>query len=461
MRAYYQDDHVTLYCSDCRKVLPELGGHTAVVTDPPYGLGFMGKDWDHGVPGKHFWEIIAKACLPGAPLMAFGGTRTVHRLVCAIEDAGWEIRDGIEYLHWIYGSGFPKSHNISKGIDKAAGAEREVIERNRTKSGGMENVNKTNAMHGYRPDGYQKGENVIDITAPATPAAQLWDGYGTALKPAHEPICLAMNPLDGTFAHNALEHGVAGLNVDGGRIQFEDTQNPATNPMYRKTGGYKNGNAKDGGSSSFQVKKTGDGERPAHANGRWPSNIIHDGSEEVLAGFPVAGGAAPPSMTGSISTANAYGDYAQRSPIFHDDSGTAARFFYCAKSSKAERNRGCEGLDEKDCSKYGGGIISADHPETASGGGNRPMRNNHPTVKPLALMRYLLTLVTMPERNLILDPFAGSGTTGVACKELGLPCVLIEEDEHHCEIIAARVAAAHYKPVQASFDFDNQQRDNQ
>ena len=400
MEPYYQDDCVTLYHGDCREVMPQIEGVTAIVSDPPYGLSFMGKGWDHGVPGEDFWRIASACCLPGAPMLAFGGTRTYHRLVCAIEDAGWEVRDRLLYLQgqhvpvgdlaWAFGSGFPKSHNIGKALDKAAGAEREVV--------GASDAARPNAKnHTVVARGTFNGD--ATITAPATPAARTWDGYGTALKPAHEPICLAMLPLSGTFAHNALEHGVAGLNVDGGRVGIGDD---------RTSGGM--------GSESTTFLAPADKQKYARpTGGRWPANIIHDGSEEVLAGFPVS------KNTRHMSYKRSGGDFIDGIPSQSEkgwhvtEEGSAARFFYCAKASKAERNRGCEGL-EGGCS--------------------------HPTVKPVALMRYLCTLVTMPERNLILDPFAGSGTTGVACKELGLPCVLIEQDEHHCEIIAARIAAA-------------------
>jgi len=411
---YYTDEHVTLYHGDCREVMPQIEGVTAIVSDPPYGLSFMGKGWDHGVPGEDFWRIASGCCLPGAPMLAFGGTRTYHRLVCAIEDAGWEVRD---CLQWLYGSGFPKSHNIGKGLDKAAGAERKRI----PLVGG--------ALNSGTANGWNNGHNhsssapLAGTTQVNTPAARTWDGWGTALKPAHEPICLAMNPLDGTFAHNALEHGVAGLNVDGGRVGIGDD---------RTSGGM--------GSESTTFLAPADKQKYARpTGGRWPANIIHDGSEEVLAGFPVTGGAHGGNGQFKQHTWAGNGKETEQS-IERDNGGSAARFFYCAKASKAERNRGCEYMPEQEC-----GMMEDDNYPMKTGSGNlrkTVRRNTHPTVKPLALMRYLCTLVTMPERNLILDPFAGSGTTGVACKELGLPCVLIEQDEHHCEIIAARIAAA-------------------
>ena len=497
MVPYYQDDLVTLYCCDNREVLPELSGVTSVVTDPPYGLAFMGKAWDHGVPGIEFWRAIAGACLPGAPMLAFGGTRTYHRMVCAIEDAGWEIRD---CLQWIYGSGFPKSLDVSKAIDKCNGeagrllkftawmrttglTSRQIDDATGTNMGGHYLTAKSqpaiptralwallrplcgdvpawvdelidrieaerevvgqqkNAMSGWNTDGTTKFVD-RDITAPSTPAARRWSGYGTALKPAYEPICLAMNPLDGTFAHNALEHGVAGLNVDGGRVGADTAGARASNA---------DGIARRGlafGMKEFAGNPT---------QGRWPANIIHDGSAEVLAGFPCtkSGSLNAGHKQGEGSFGKVGGDTILRN--YGGDSGSAARFFKCcpqdgvwrfayhAKASKAERNRGCEGLEAVDAcngnkwTDVDYRVKRGERPPSAQSG---PRRNTHPTVKPLALMRYLLTLVTMPERNLILDPFAGSGSTGVACKELGIRCILIEQEEAHCEIIAARCAAA-------------------
>ena len=421
---YYTDEHVTLYHGDCREVMPQIEGVTAIVSDPPYGLSFMGKGWDHGVPGEDFWRIASGCCLPGAPMLAFGGTRTYHRLVCAIEDAGWEVRD---CLQWLYASGFPKSHNVGKALDKAAGNGRNDSPMTRKDTGFRMQAGGTPAL------------------PPATPAARTWEGWGTALKPAHEPICLAMNPLDGTYAQNALEHGVAGLNVDGGRVAASGV------PVFSTDGGRKFEQTHT--QPERRTKQVGTSDQ-----GRWPANILHDGSEEVLAGFPSAGGGKFSRNSDSGRTAISTRAHNPRPPnttgsvCNYGDSGTAARFFYCAKASKAERNRGCEGLPEKvrsGMNTHGGDADKGEAWMPIDERTGKPrdrfksvQSNNHPTVKPLALMRYLCTLVTMPERNLILDPFAGSGTTGVACKELGLPCVLIEQDEHHCEIIAARIAAA-------------------
>ncbi len=525
MQPYYQDEHVTLYHGDCREVMPELEGVTAIVTDPPYGLEFMGKGWDHGVPGEEFWRIAAGCCLPGAPMLAFGGTRTYHRLVCAIEDAGWEVRD---CLQWLYGSGFPKSHNIGKAVDKidAAEARRErqlrftawmrehgpssarIDELTVTNMGGhyttkasqpavatrehfeklrpfiagdvpqwveemvdqrtveSENFKRRevvgqsttggaaawiNGMSNKEDAGERyTGQTAWAITAPATPAARLWDGWGTALKPAHEPICLAMKPLDGTFAHNAMQYGVAGLNVDGGRVGTEvvSTHSRGSNGAFPKRP------CETSAEESGRKQDQREGLDHAPRQGRWPANILHDGSDEVLAGFPVTKSPAPYVQQSSVVGLYGAEKHHDRPSSHHGDSGSAARFFkccpqdearrflYCAKASKAERNRGCEGLEDGQ-TMGGGGTNNTDDDVCGKYGSVKAVpKNTHPTVKPLALMRYLCTLVTMPERNLILDPFAGSGTTGVACTELGLKCILIEQDEHHCEIIAARCAAA-------------------
>jgi len=227
--AYYQDDAVYIIHGDCREKLANLKSiFSAVPTDPPYELGFMGKSWDsQGVSfQKETWEIIRKSCLPGAPLLSFGGTRTQHRIACAIEDGGWEIRD---CLIWCYGSGFPKSLSIGKAIDKVKGAEREVIgkykhprsvEQGKAIDNSWGNESLDNTLENYVTQGDDKRtlKERLEITAPITPEAKLWEGYGTALKPAYEPIILAMNPLDGTFANNALKYGVAGLNIDGCRV---------------------------------------------------------------------------------------------------------------------------------------------------------------------------------------------------------------------------------------------------
>jgi site-specific DNA-methyltransferase (adenine-specific) len=356
----------------------------SIVTDPPYGLSFMGKGWDHGVPGVEFWTEALRIAKPGAHLLAFGGTRTYHRLAVAIEDAGWEIRDCVM---WVYGSGFPKSHDVSKAIDREAGAEREA-ELVPTKAGntrrdrGTTYATETHA--GFR-----------DISAPATEAAKQWQGWGTALKPAYEPIIVARKPLRGTVAGNVLEWGTGGINVDGCRIDFLNE-------------------ADKGDPNRFKTAWSGNGsnegwQRESHKNyvtvpvgikgGRWPANFIHDGSEEV---------------------GNLLGD--------------AARFFYCAKASKRDRDEGLRAFEEQ----IAGGM-SGRHDGTM--GSVTMSRNHHPTVKPTDLMRYLCRLVTPPD-GLVLDPFTGSGSTGKAAILEGFRFVGCELSAEYIEIARARIGHA-------------------
>jgi site-specific DNA-methyltransferase (adenine-specific) len=388
---------------DCREVMATLDAESvdAVVCDPPYGLSFMGKGWDHGVPGEEFWTAALRVAKPGAHLLAFGGTRTYHRLACAIEDAGWEIRDCVM---WVYGSGFPKSHDVSKAIDKAAGAEREVV-------GVMPDrwTGKSSVLN-FATDRPQSEVNVTG--APATDAARQWSGWGTALKPAWEPIIVARKPLCGTVDENVLTHGTGGINVDGGRVGTEQRTNSSAGTP--GGGRMRSCNRVDRGDG-----KTPDGRdlanviayadrskqrQPQQVLGRWPANLIHDGSD------------GPSSLLGS-----------------------AARFFYCAKASKADRDEGCEGLAERLTMRYGEKAQGPLPQQTPS----KPVaqRNHHPTVKPTALMRYLCRLVT-PPGGVVLDPFTGSGSTGKAAVCEGFDFVGIEREAEYVEIARARIAAA-------------------
>jgi site-specific DNA-methyltransferase (adenine-specific) len=356
----------------------------SIVTDPPYGLSFMGRDWDHGVPGEAFWREALRVAKPGAHLLAFGGSRTYHRLACAIEDAGWEIRDCIM---WVYGSGFPKSHDVSKAIDREAGAEREVVESyqvTRDMSGGS-----WADLHG-KPN----HAKMHDITAPATDAAKQWQGWGTALKPAYEPIIVARKPLVGTVAANVQQYGTGAINVDGCRV----------NPGERIPGGG-NGKASNGG--RFGAHET-NGTRAiveSHTLGRWPANFIHDGSDEVIAGL-----------------------------------GESARFFYCAKAGKRDRD---EGLDMFDVVRTGGMQATADGSMLTGSGNERTTAraNHHPTVKPTDLMRYLCRLATPPSGT-VLDPFMGSGSTGKGATLEGFDFIGIEQNTEYLEIAKARIQHA-------------------
>ena len=434
----------TLYKGDSLAIMPELpeSSADAVVCDPPYEIGFMGATWDKaGVAFRpETWKAALRVAKPGAYLLAFGGTRTFHRLAVAIEDAGWELRDTIM---WVYGSGFPKSHDVSKAIDKAAGAEREVVgqvsnHRNRPAT----NKWKKSALQvkGRPMPGSDHVGQMTTITAPATPAAQQWQGFGTALKPAWEPIIVARKPIDGTVAANVLAHGTGGLNIDECRVGvLADDQ-----------GGFRNGvySHKNERRSSYTLRNNGDPYRKdQHPQGRWPANLIHDGSDEVVGLFPHPHGAGhatngehcPGTKPSGMPHGDAcYGSFQPTASPRKGDSGSAARFFYCAKASKADRDEGCEG-EAKPC-----GLMQDDNYVWPDGQPEVRRRNTHPTVKPTALMRYLCRLVT-PPGGLILDPFMGSGSTGKAAALEGFRFEGIEldpEDKGFLDIARARIEHA-------------------
>ena len=366
-------DIYTTYNLDCRDVMDlylEENSVDAIVTDPPYGLSFMGKAWDHGVPGVEFWERALRVLKPGGHLLAFSGSRTYHRMTSAIEDAGFEIRDQIM---WVYGSGFPKSHNGPWG--------------------------------------------------------------GTALKPAHEPIVLARKPLIGTVAANVLEHGTGGLNIDGCRVEFQgDADKAAAKPGGKVTAA----------SGNLAGKAQGGAERAefeaVQGSGRWPANLIHDGSDEVEAAFPQAKGQQG-SVTGaepSSKTTNTFGEFAGRaSSEPRGDTGSAARFFYCAKTSKRDRD---EGLDGFATVSTGSLNMRSDAHAERNGNLPAPRANTHPTVKPTDLRAYLCRLVT-PPGGLVLDPFMGSGSTGKAAIREGFRFIGCELETGYHDIACARLLA--------------------
>ena len=398
-------DGIFLHPGDCLDVLATLPADNfdSCVCDPPYGLEFMGKDWD-GADGfrrslnkadvgrdnafgrtsarapeyraGHLFQEwcdawareVLRVLKPGAHLVAFGGTRTFHRLACAIEDAGFEVRDQIA---WCYGQGFPKSLDVAKAIDKAGrgvpqgGADPTSPHHGKFK-GGCSDENKAGRGFGAGPGQFMResGDRVErDLDGPA---AQ-WDGWGTALKPAWEPIVLARKPLsEGTVAANVLRLGTGAINIDGCRVEGEKSQ-----------------------------------------PGRWPSNLIHDGSEEVLAAFPDSDGAMG-AVRGTekpkVGTA-VFGDYGNRpAQDVRGNSGSAARFFYTAKAD----------LDDR-------------------------LGSRHPTIKPVDLMQWLCRLVTLPG-GLVLNPFAGTGTTGEAAWREGMHCVLIEREAEYQDDIRRRMA---------------------
>lgn len=465
---------------DCLEVMRGMEPESvdAIVTDPPYGLEFMGKDWDHGIPGVPFWEAALRVAKPGVHLLAFGGTRTHHRLMCAIEDAGWEIRD---CLMWVYGSGFPKSLDVGKAIDRqrddyearcrvalwlrpyveavgfakvseAFGFKDQTMARARWTSRSQPNtptleqwvklksvcdlpgdmdseVWRLNGRKGQPgphwwkrevvgvrdvPEGYAfagptyggDSSNVeMSITTPATEAAKQWDGWGTALKPAWEPIILARKPLTGTVAANVLEHGTGGLNIDGCRVGGGDPRRIDNYPSVGNHGCISRTGEGSHAGEQYETRLT--------TQGRWPANVVHDGSEEVVGLFPTTKSGEMKAGTrraaqdepGSVCYGT-YGGNATDADTY-GDVGSAARFFYCAKASRSERDEG----------------------------------NTHPTVKPIALMRWLCRLVT-PPNGLILDPFCGSGSTGVAASLEAFRFVGIDDKADYCEIARQRIAAA-------------------
>lgn len=420
---------------DCLKILPTLAENSidSIVTDPPYGLKFMGKAWDFGVPGSLYWKEVLRVAKPGAHLLAFGGTRMFHRLMCAIEDAGWEIRDTIM---WVYSSGFPKSHDVGKAIDKAGEPEffdaiRTFLRKALVTSG--KKLSDINTAFGFATNGSgmaghwfanvsqqtlptkaqwfklkeilgfseqmdgsfiacvtphsrpvigqhpnpaasiygSKTPSSAALTAPATEAAKKWDGWGTALKPAWEPILLCRKPLEGTIAENIQKYGTGALNIGQSRIHVSSEDSTHAKKLHTK-GGF--------GHAGAQVYTDSKGASAyAPTKGRWPANLVHDGSPEVTSKMP----------------------------------NNAARFFYCSKASKPDRNGG----------------LPKDQP------------NQHPTVKPTELMRYLCKLITHP-KGIILDPFMGSGSTGRAAILDGFSFVGIELEQESYQTAVARLKHA-------------------
>jgi DNA modification methylase len=473
MTPYYEDDMVTLWHGDCRQVMTELGESSvdAIVTDPPYELAFMGKGWDDsGIAYDHrVWENAWHVLKPGGHLLAFGGTRTWHRLAVAIEDAGFEVRDSIA---WMYGSGFPKSLDVSKAIDKRGGTHAEfdlfrddvkaAMERNGISRRQLQDALGNFMLSHYLTSGSQpavpnlrdyqiirdtvglgdkwderfraeadrevigskssgldkgsgatvdfqgsKGRNadgIIDITAPATAAAQQWQGWGTALKPAFEPIVVARKPLIGTVAENVLRYGTGALNIDGCRVAASDPFGGGA----KATSGFVNGYEHDGWQAGSD-------------KGRWPANVILDESQA----------AELDKQSGDRPSAGHYKDeYTKTRRTTEDDragwifkmdghpgnkyageTGGASRFFYTAKANSSERPR----VD---------GVA-------------------HPTVKPLDLMRYLVRLVT-PPGGTVLEPFAGSGTTLEACVMEGFHAIGIELTDEYLPLIRQRLS----KPIE-------------
>lgn len=424
MLILYGEKMFSIMPGDNRKSLKTFPDNSfdSCVTDPPYALvsivkrfgdanaapakgndaymrasaGFMGKQWDTGecAMSVEFWAEVYRVLKPGAFLCAFGATRGYHRMACAIEDAGFEIRDS---LAWLYGTGFPKSYDVSKGIDREAGTMRQVVGV-RTFADGT----KARATAGVSHDVYGEYAGAPVVTAPATPEAAEWGGWGTALKPAFEPIVLARKPLsESTVAANVLRWRTGAINVDGCRVaaaigDYDHTGNSGIVDNCNVCGAFSHKN---------QAK-------PNDA-GRFPANVVHDGSDEVVSAFPVTGGGGTPREKSPHKGSNWAID-AERSSVPGGATsvavGSAARFFYSAKASKADRNG-----------------------------------SKHPTVKPIALMQWLCRLVT-PPGGTVLDPFAGSGTTGAAALAEGFRVVLCERETEYVADIQRRLGVVQSLP---------------
>jgi DNA modification methylase len=418
---------IRILVGDCRETMATMEPDSvdAIVTDPPYLLSFMSKSWDtSGEPRAmqawhETWAREAYRVLkPGGHMLAFGGTRTSHRMVCAIEDAGFEIRDTLCYM---YGSGFPKSLDVSKAIDKAAGAEREVVGvRSYPRDGTTPVTRKATTIYTNGDEAENVGQDSNMITAPATDLARRWDGWGTALKPAYEPIVMARKPLIGSVAVNVARYGTGGINVDGCRI----ATNGEEVPYFNTKGGEKftiNGEAQN-------VRQAG-----TTTQGRWPANVLLDADAAALldaqSGERKSGGAVS-GFEPSPPTQNAYGEYHRVAFTPFTDTGGASRFFYTAKASRAERNKGLDGMPEEYGYRENGFSDKISHTKIGRA-------NHHPTVKPLDLMQWLCRLVT-PPGGTVLDCFCGSGTTLIAADREGFDAIGIEQDAEYAAIARRR-----------------------
>ena len=423
-----------LHNGDCLNVLKMMIEDEvfvdSIVTDPPYELGFMGRSWDStGIAfQKETWELCFKVLKPGGHLLAFSGSRTYHRMAVAIEDAGFEIRDQVM---WLYGSGFPKSMNVGKALDKKLGNERESFGTKLKKAGDMRGGN------------YVKGGDYKSIEIEITKGNTEWEGWGTALKPAHEPLVLARKPLsENSVVDNVLKHRTGGINIDECRVEGNDAKYPDTNPDFRDQGRQSKENIgidklSFGQTENVKRKKVvrksrdengvwtndnsgmkAEGSEYADADprGRFPSNVMHDGS-------------------GSIKE------------LFEDKS----KYFYCAKTSKAERNQGLDNFIKKNK------VFNGQSPNASKNMKGveqkfttKPSANIHPTVKPIKLMKYLCRLIT-PKGGTILDPFMGSGSTGMAAKEENFDFVGIEKEEEYFNIATARIESVETKSTLEGF----------
>jgi len=500
----YPDDFINrIICGDCLEVMKGMPDNCidTIITDPPYGIKFMGKKWDYKVPSIEVWQECLRVLKPGGTALIFAGSRTQHRMAVNVEDAGFILKDVIEKLYepdtqafykklnndlrkeflklmggnemfWLYGSGFPKATDISQTLDKD-GCRKQLekkLGRKPTKEEFKRKWESFRKFQDYKKDisHVERGDSNIDIQKykasgspfksnlekhlnidkfPATLEAKLWDGWKShGLKPAYEPILVAMKPNEGSYANNAMKWGVAGLNIDGGRIGYESDND------FNKS-------ARFGHSKKISTGHIFNENPPMHAEpnsqGRFPANVILDEEAGVMldkqSGIKNSHGGG----TQNPHSRNNWFGKSDNRIIPKGDTGGASRFFYCAKASKAERNRGCDELGEKiqktlignspmcpDCGlTYNG---TNDHSKCSGQIINKlrkPQKNNHPTVKPLALMKYLCTLTKTPTGGIVLDPFCGSGTTLMACKETERDYIGIDNIPEYCEMARGRVNA--------------------
>jgi site-specific DNA-methyltransferase (adenine-specific) len=383
----------TLHLGDSLEVMKTMESNSvdAVVSDPPYGLTFAGKNWDKGVPNEVYWQEAYRIAKPGAHIIAFGGTRTFHRLTCAIEDAGWDIRD---CLVWLYGSGFPKSQNVSKNIDKLLGAEREKVRTPMIQ--GTPYFHKLGDTRPWIHKALEQGYHEHDSDEPVTDEAKKWDGWGTTLKPAWEPIILARKPFDGSVAANILVNGVGAMNLKACRIGDEvlEQKSSTSSPVFQRE------------VPNFTPERVG----------RWPANVLLDEDSAIEVD----------KQSGTSKSIKRQRDGLERRPSLfdlrpnykirgHDDFGGASRFFYISKASTSEREEGLEAIES-----------------------TTERKNSHPTVKPVEIMQYLVRLVT-PLNGIVLDPFMGSGTTGCACMKEGMRFVGIDITPEYVDIADRRI----------------------
>lgn len=435
---------------DCRDLLRLLPDECidAVVTDPPYEIGFMSAGWDRtGIAfDVEMWKQVLRVCKPGVHLLSFGGNRTYHRMACAVEDAGWEIRDQID---WIYGEGMPHGTDISKAIDKSAGAVRRVIGQRKLTGSAALDWKEKGGTYGAGTDSRGKKPKIIDITEPATEAAKAWDGWGTGLKPGHEPVVLARKPFRGSVQSNVTKHGAGAINVDACRIAAEGR------PLRVAAAG-KGHIPREGVGGSRAAGET--------SEGRWPANVVFShaegceciGRRKVKAAPSWNDNRPPSSFTGSETSPVHHGDpdgtetvevwscvpWCPVGMLEGGGEGGAVRYFNCfpyeplfyePKADRDEREKGCEGLPAE---LVGDGRQTLN--DTPYQRGKTPRRNTHTTVKPVGITRWLSRLITRPG-GLILDPFAGSGTGGISALADDFRWLGFDNTPKHVEIARSRI----------------------